>query len=306
MNEEEIKEFFGQTAEEDTPAEERPAVRKKRSRAKFRIRRFCAALILMFLFWWFNNYTIKINKLSISSDKVTSTVRLTVVSDQHVTKHGISNKRILRKINKTEPDIVMIMGDMYTRESSNDLIDKAVELIQSVVDEGYMVYVVTGEHDTDAYYKNAVRRTGAKLMDYQCDIIEVNGARFQIIGIDNVYYSSTFDLHNEFELEDDCYSILLAHIPNYEKFAEFGADLTICADTHGSMIQLPFGMGPLYYSETGAWMPEIRYKDMPVYDKGLFSYNGGYMFITSGLGAAPAPIRFNNRPEVAVIDIIPD
>jgi len=29
------------------------------------------------------------------------------------------------------------------------------------------------------------------------------------------------------------------------------------------------------------------------------------MFITSGLGASPAPVRLNNRPEVVVIDIIP-
>ena len=29
------------------------------------------------------------------------------------------------------------------------------------------------------------------------------------------------------------------------------------------------------------------------------------MFITSGIGVYPAPVRLNNRPEVAGIDLIP-
>ena len=41
-------------------------------------------------------------------------------------------------------------------------------------------------------------------------------------------------------VDRDCFSILLAHIPNYERFAAFRTDLTICADTHGGMVQLPF------------------------------------------------------------------
>lgn len=31
----------------------------------------------------------------------------------------------------------------------------------------------------------------------------------------------------------------------------------------------------------------------------------GFMYITSGIGNSPFPARFNNRPEIAVIDIVP-
>ena len=95
----------------------------------------------------------------------------------------------------------------------------------------------------------------------------------------------------------------MAHIPNYEKFADFGADLTICADTHGGMIQLPF-LGAVIDSATMKIFPELR--GDTVYDKGLFDYNGGTMFITSGIGVSPAPVRFNNRPEIAIIEISPN
>ena len=97
----------------------------------------------------------------------------------------------------------------------------------------------------------------------------------------------------------------MAHIPNYDSYAAFGADLTICGDTHGGIIQLPFGRGPAYYSETGEWFPEIFGSRSDIYDKGMFDYDGGTMFITSGLGAYPLAARFNNRPEIAFIDIVP-
>ncbi len=71
------------------------------------------------------------------------------------------------------------------------------------------------------------------------------------------------------------------------------------------MIQLPFGIGPVYSNEYNMWFPQVKTDD-GIYDKGLFDYEGGHMFITSGLGDNPAPVRFNNRPEVAVIEIDPE
>jgi hypothetical protein len=62
----------------------------------------------------------------------------------------------------------------------------------------------------------------------------------------------------------------------------------------------------VFYNDEGVWFPHFTNKDMKVYDKGLFRCGSGYMFITSGIGVSPFPIRFNNRPEVAVIDIDPD
>ncbi len=279
--------------------------KKRVSKAKLRLRRFCAVMLMLFLVWWFNNYTLKITRVDLVSDKITNPVRIAVISDCHFTKHGISKNKILNKVKKTEPDIVLMLGDMYTRNSPWDIIEISVELTQSIVDEGYPVYFITGDHDTDKKYIEEIAETGAKIMNYNSEVINVNGNNIQIFGIDNVYYSPTFDLKNVFTPDENCYSILMAHIPNYEKFSDFGANLTVCADTHGGMVQLPFGLGPVIDSSTMELFPEIR-GNRTVYDKGLFDYTGGTMFITSGIGVSPAPIRFNNRPEIAVIEIEPE
>ncbi|MDE5772290.1 MAG: metallophosphoesterase [Ruminococcus sp.] len=279
--------------------------RKRVSKARLRFRRFVVFVVILFLVWWFNNYTLKITRVDLVSDKITNPVRITVISDCHSTKYGISNSTILHKVERTDPDIVLILGDMYTRNSPWDIIEIPIELTQSIVDAGYSVYFITGDHDTDEEYIEAMAETGAKVMNYNSEKVNVNGNNIQIFGIDNVYYSPTFDLKNAFTLDNDCYSILMAHIPNYEKFADFGADLTVCADTHGGMIQLPFGLGAAIDSSTMEWFPEIR-GNSTVYDKGLFDYSNGTMFITSGIGVSPVPVRFNNRPEIAVIDIQPE
>ncbi|MBR3759669.1 MAG: metallophosphoesterase [Ruminococcus sp.] len=285
---------------------EKPAASEKKTpESKYRFRRMSFLIIIILLIWWFNNFTLKVTKVEITSDKISSPVRIAMISDLHVSDFSIVNKKIIKKICGQEPDIVVVAGDMYSTGSDMETIDIAVDLIEGIVDEGYPVYVVTGEHDTDQEYIDAVSETGACVMNYEEKITDLNGNKFQIIGIDNVYYSDTFDLRKEFTIRDDCFSLLLAHIPNYDKLSLFGADLTLCADTHGEMVQLPFDLGPVYSSDYGSWFPQLT-KDQEIYDKGLFSYKGGNMFITSGAGVSPAPIRFNNRPEIAIIDLIPE
>ncbi|MBR5683607.1 MAG: metallophosphoesterase [Ruminococcus sp.] len=262
-------------------------------------------LVLIAGIWWFSNYTLRTTVETVSSPKINSEIRIAVISDQHASKLGIGNKTILKTICRAEPDMVFMLGDMYTSGSDWELMQKPVELAKDIVSEGYPLYCVTGEHDYDGRYIEELKKAGTRVLDYDEEYVELRGSRLRIIGIDNVYYSPTFDLRNEYALDGGSFNILLAHIPNYEKFADFGADLTICADTHGEMARLPFGLGPVYCSEKDVWLPKLLHKELEIYDKGLFDYDGGKMFITSGIGVYPAPVRFNNRPEVAVIDLIP-
>lgn len=262
-------------------------------------------ILILLIVWWFNNYTLKTNNVSMKSGKVSSRMRFAVISDLHATKHGIKNKTIFEAVDKEKPDAVFFLGDMYTSESDRELMSKPVELASEFTSAGYPVYAVTGEHDSDREYINDLEKTGVNVLEYESEYIDVKGNRVHLMGIDNVYYSSTFDLRNEFSTDENSFDILLAHIPNYEKFAAFGADLTICADTHGDMVQIPFGMGPLYDTETKKWFPKLSDKELKIYDKGFFDYDGGKMFITSGVGVYPGPFRFNNRPEVVILDVEP-
>ncbi|MDO4864165.1 MAG: metallophosphoesterase [Ruminococcus sp.] len=283
--------------------EEKKEQKKKR---RFRWWHLCYIFAALLAIWWFNNYTIRVNKNAYVTEKVTTRFRIVVISDLHIHEGGIGGDKVLSKISAADPDMVFVLGDMYTTGSEQQVIDMAAKAVTDIAAEGYPTYFVSGEHDTDKGYIAALESAGVNVMNYRSDIIEVKGNRVQLIGIDNVYYSPTFDLSNEFTVDDGCLSILLAHIPNYPAFSEFGTDLTICADTHGGMFQLPFDLGPLVDPDnTDRWFPQIL-TDATVFDKGWFQYVGGAMFITSGLGDSPYPVRFNNRPEVVVLDILPE
>lgn len=278
-------------------------VEQKRPKKKKRGRKFMLFIIIVLFIWWFNNFTLKTSNFIIYSDKVSSDFRIAVISDLHASEYGISNKTILKSVEKAKPDIVFMLGDMYSRDGEWEQMKIPIDLTEMIVTSGYPVYFVPGEHDTAQKFIDGMSSAGAHVMDYKSEIINVNGNNVEILGIDNVYFSSTFNLNNAFTLTDGCYSILMAHIPMYEQYSSFGANLTICGDTHGGIIQLPFSLGPAYYSETNEWFPELSGYRSDVFDKGLFPYTGGNMFITSGIGAHPIAARLNNRPEIAVIDI---
>jgi len=166
----------------------------------------------------------------------------------------------------------------------------------------YPVYFVHGEHDNDKVYEQRLTKAGVDVLDYQWRDIQVGSSMVRLYGITNVFYTETFDLTNEFVLEDGVYNILAAHIANFRDFADFGMDLSLCGDTHGGQVRLPY-VGAL--TNGGTWLPERQNGDRR-YMKGLYELGDSRLFVSSGLGNYPIPFRFWNRPEVAVITLTPE
>lgn len=272
---------------------------KNKSKSK---KAFCLILLIIMLIvplWYYNNYSIKINNQTLYSDKVTDNIHLTLLSDLHATQFDKDNTIIIEKVRTTSPDIIFILGDMYSRWHQND-IDKTVELVNRL-SEIADVYIITGDHDTDDLYKQKLKSLdGVTYLAYDKKDITVNGNKISIYGIDNVYFTPTFDLKNEFnEPDDSALNILLSHIPSVQHLKSFGADIIFSGDTHGGLIRLPW-LGPAYYD--GYILPEITYSGTMT-DKGLYKIDSTSLFVTSGLGNYPFPLRFNNRPEICSITI---
>ena len=220
------------------------------------------------------------------------------ISDLHGAVFGKDNRRLIDKIEAQNPDLIFVTGDMYTNLSGNNGQETALKLLQ-YLGEHYEVYYINGEHDNDNHeFFSALESSGVHVFNYKDEIITVKNTKLHLYGINNVYYTDTFDLHNAFESDNENYSILLAHSSNFAKFREFGADLSICGDTHGGMFRLPV-IGAVYDGST--LLPEQQ----GIYMKGEYTVDGSTLFISSGLGSYPAPVRFFNRPEVVSIKLAP-
>lgn len=262
-------------------------------------KRFLAFILIIAGIWYFNNFTIKTTKQDIIYSKISNDIKITVISDLHGFSFGINNSNLVSKIKNSKPDIIFVLGDMYSTGSDIGA-KRAINLIKRIA-EFAPVYVVTGEHDDDEFYKESVSEIeNVILMNYKQKKIEINGNDICIYGIDNVYFSPTFDLHHAFkDVDNDVTNILLAHIPNYTAYEDFNADLIFSGDSHGGMVRLPY-IGPLYYN--GVFFPKYKYHDL-ITSKGLYDFNKSKIFVTSGLGGYPLIMRLNNRPEVCSITI---
>ncbi|HCT16609.1 MAG TPA: hypothetical protein DIW36_04280 [Ruminococcaceae bacterium] len=249
--------------------------------------------------WYFNNYSLKLTEQTIYSDKVENDVKIALISDLHGDKFGKNNRKITELVRAQSPDLIFVLGDMYT-QNHTEQIDIAVSLITEL-SQIADTYVITGDHDTDQVYKDKISvLANVHLMNYKSADLKINGTNITVYGIDNVYYSPTFDLHNEFDEPDrNRLNILLAHIPETEHFEDFGVDLIFSGDTHGGMVSLPL-LGPIYYN--GFVLPKLTYSGRMT-DKGLYSFEDKQIFVTSGLGNYPVPLRFLNRPEVCLITL---
>lgn len=298
-------------AEEEQPSEEdaaqaaaeaeKAAQAKKKQKRRTRRRLF---LLLLVLLWWTQNYLLSVHSQEIASKKLKNPMTVVLLSDLHASALNISDKRILNAVSDASPDLICVVGDMYTKSDSGKSQEMATDFLRALAKLGAPVYFVPGEHDRSLIYLQTLRDCGIHVMNYTQETISVKGNRVTLYGIDNAYFSPTFDLKHEFEAPAATdFSILLAHIPNYDAYAAFGADLTLCGDTHGGVMQLPF-YGPINYK--GEWLPELTRDPKEIKDKGLFTYPGGNLFITSGLGNYPAiPARLANPPEIAVLKLQP-
>ena len=252
--------------------------------------------------WLYSTFTLKVSKIEISSSKINDEITFVHITDLHGSSFGKDNKDLIRMIGNVKPDFIVCTGDMYTADSEKG--EKiALDFLSSLAQE-FPVYYINGEHDNSETFFKKLSDNKVVVLNYKEQLVTVKNTTLHLYGINNAYYSSQFDLSNEFVIDEENYTILLAHGSYFDRFAEFGIDLSLCGDTHGGQVRLPF-IGAIQNS--GIWFPElINHNDEDVkYTKGLYQKGNSKLFISSGLGNFPVPVRLFNQPEIVVVKLLP-
>ena len=92
--------------------------------------------------------------------------------------------------------------------------------------------------------------------------------------------------------------ILLAHMPQYiDNYAAAGYGLVLSGHAHGGQWQIPFLNRGIYAPGQGLF---------PKYTSGLHKKGDTVMIISRGLGNSEFPIRLFNRPELVLVEVLPD
>ena len=102
-------------------------------------------------------------------------------------------------------------------------------------------------------------------------------------------------------VDTDKYLIMCAHRPEsvycWDYADTWGLDLVLSGHLHGGQVIIP-GVGGLYSDLEGFF---------PRHDYGQYKLGESDMVITRGLSSNPKILpRFNNPPEIAVVDVKPE
>lgn len=251
---------------------------------------------------WFLAHHVFVTEYTFHTDKDTGgDLRIVEIADSHlgITLDGESFAAQMDRVQQTEPDAVVIVGDFVDDDTKKqDMIDACRAL--GKLETGYGVYFVFGNHDEGYYnyrdFSSAELRR--ELADNGVTILEdenvlVDG-RFYIVGRRDRSMPSRADAASLTEgLDTSKYMVMLDHQPNdYANEAAAGADLVLSGHTHGGHI-FPAGLIGL---ATGAndrvYGTEVR---------GTTTF-----VVTSGISGWAIPFKTGTFSEFAVIDIKSD
>lgn len=245
-------------------------------------------------------YTVESSRIPAAFDHF----KIAVISDLHNAEFGTDNSHLLKLIEDEAPDMIAVTGDLI--DSNRMDISIAEELIDQIVDIA-PCYYVTGNHE--AWIGTEYQETEKMLLDKGVIVLHDETVKLvrddgsiQIAGLDDPAFSGEAADDGEELLKsrlkdmeiDDSFCILLSHRPEiFDVYVSMDIDLVLSGHAHGGQFRLPF-IGGLIAPDQGF---------LPEYDDGEYIEDNTLMIVSRGLGNSIIPIRFNNDPELVIVEL---
>ena len=267
-----------------------------------------AGILLILIVWtaW-ENTALELNTYTISSRGLPDAFdgyRIAQVSDLHNAEFGDGNQRLLDMLREAEPDMIAITGDLIDSRKTN------IAVALAFAEEAVRIapcYYVSGNHEARVpeyrELKAGLEAAGVTVLDDARVEIEISGKSITIIGVNDPSFLADYLTSDaavmdrklsELSSEDASFTILLSHRPElFDTYAAHDMDLVLTGHAHGGQFRLPL-IGGLIAPNQGLF---------PKYDDGLYSEGNTNMIVSRGLGNSIIPFRFNNRPEVVLIEL---
>ncbi|WP_028608789.1 metallophosphoesterase [Paenibacillus harenae] len=279
-------------------------------RAKRIILYICLAVIALVAFSYYENNTLSVTRYQVSSAKLPDgfdTYRIVHLTDLHNKSFGKGQRRLVGKVSKLRPDLIVFTGDLVDRRR---YYEEASLILMGELTKLAPVYYVTGNHEFDSKkfkpLKDDLERAGVHVLRNKSEMISVGQGEIRIAGVDDPVFNRQADgnadkinEHIDAALEErdddeEAYTILLSHRPElFSVYVRRKIDLTFSGHAHGGQVRLPF-VGGLVSPGQGF---------LPKYDGGRYTESGSTMIVSRGLGNSIIPQRLFNRPEIVLVEL---
>ena len=258
----------------------------------------------------------------INSKKVSSQVRIVLVTDLHSCYYGEEQNELVSAIHAQSPDILLMGGDIF----DDEMPDTNTERFLAGIAGRYPSYYVTGNHEywsgpeNFAVKMSILKKYGVTILAGKCESIEANGARINLCGAEDPdSYMVRFDRKKDpkgykkakkekleafdqqldalrEQSEEKYFTILLTHRPElFENYVSRCFDLVLCGHAHGGQWRIPGVLNGLLAPGQGLFPP---------YAGGRYERGNTTMIVSRGLAKESTVVpRIFNPPELVVITI---
>ena len=240
-------------------------------------------------------------------------IQIVQLTDLHNSTFGDNNADLIALVQEQNPDLILITGDQLNSGEENTSI--ATDSISALCQIA-PVYVSLGNHEVEYQQsyntdiKALYEQAGATVLEREYVDTEVNGQQLRIGGIYGYCLPARYLETNEADPEEcaflsefqdtDRYTVLLTHMPVCwlinDGINEWDIDCVFSGHVHGGEVILPF-IGGMYAPDFG-WFPGKL--------EGVYTSDDGTknLVLSRGLGTTEVIPRFNNIPEIVVVDLM--
>lgn len=267
----------------------------------------------------------------VSSLKANNKIRVIQISDLHEATFGNDNEKLVERVKKLKPDLILYTGDCVDSDGTEDAILSLCKRLAEVAPS----YYIYGNNEVERYYKIALTQenldarynfddetrdpkmlkeapdpfeekleeTGVKVLKNEYETITIGATKVDVYGVltsnPSAFWSYGGESFNEYlYTEEGNLKITAIHEPLvFEEFTpDTWGDLMLAGHTHGGLTKIPL-IGPAYTPE-GGFLPARGGH----YVYGRYDVQGRPLIVNSGLDNS-SYLRINNSPEIAIVDI---
>lgn len=239
---------------------------------------------------------VELEKVDIQIKNLKKIYKIVQISDVHI--GGLIDKEFIKnivtRVNATQPDIVVITGD---------LVDTNIENAQEALDElkylesKYGTFYIVGNHEYFHGIKEIieyVKSLDIRVLENENVYIGNNGEGFNLAGVYDVfgYRKGVYipHLNRALKGKKDAPTVLLAHQPRYIEEVREGVDLILSGHTHGGQLY-PF---------------KFLVQIVQPYISGLHQHNESLqIYVNKGTGYWGPPMRLGSSAEITEIKLLP-
>ncbi len=227
-------------------------------------------------------------------------LRLVHITDLHTNWIGFLESSLIEKLQKLNPDLIIISGDFVN--SNHDL--PACSLLVKEIADISPVIATLGNNDhsfeSDSIDSDRIvgilKSAGFTVLINQSALLRNNTDSVYVCGLDDDFLEYDNYYKASLGIQPASKKILVAHSPSIAgKIDLRGIQLILCGHTHGGQINLP------YMDRFVEYVLDADEKyDLEGLNK--LDNSGAIMYVNRGIGTSLIPLRVRAFPEIAVFD----